>query len=97
MIPVTLVAELVYAHTELAVTRLYLRQALPAPIRETLISPSGTMLHTWAQVRAATRGWRRWRRATTRMAPRPLVNSWVGTRRRRVRTDDTPIVPFFQL
>jgi hypothetical protein len=78
-LPAELVLELVHAHADDARTRLALRQVVPS-------LPRAGALRSRAAIRRAQRAFDAWRRNA---APRRYRNSW---RRRRVRTDDTPVL-----
>lgn len=92
----TLVLQLVHHHIPAAEVRLRVRDASRA-LRETV--DAGRPLDAWAALRAARDAWTAWRDEAVRARERarartlrPVVLSW--SRRRRVRTDETPVLGF---
>lgn len=84
-----LIVQLLYHHAPLARTRLKLRHTLSHAVGASLAGGGAGVLHTRAHVRTARHVLARWRAYLRR--PRQPVASFA---RRRLHTDDTPILPF---
>ena len=84
-----LIAQLTYEYTTLAQTRLVLRHTISHMLSETLVDADNQrVLRTWPHVCTARHVWTHWRHFLLRRRGRVASFS-----RRRLHTDDTPILP----